>query len=88
MELFGRYMFNDDSDINGTAEEVVVARTYVPVTHGIHTRRNCVMLNAPARLPRTLWFLRPVVHFLPTRFKYPSLFEIGRHLTVLKRSEE
>lgn len=72
-------MWNEDSDIEGIAEVVAVARMYVSATAGIQARRKRLMWDAAAGLPMTQSFQGHVVHFLSIHFKVRSLFEMGRH---------
>lgn len=76
----------EDSDVNGRAEKIAVARTCVPTMDGTKARRKKVMCDTPAGLPVTPSFSVHVVLFLSNHFKHLSLFEKGRYMTFVKWS--
>lgn len=88
VEKFARQVLNDDFDRKDSAEVVAAAPPCVSAMDGMWTTRKSVMWEAFAGLPAIQTFSGHVVFFLSSSLKIPSLFEMGRYVTVVKWAEK
>lgn len=87
VEKFVQQVLDEDADSKGSVEVVSFGQTYVSAMYRVSARRKSLMLDAPAGLRLTYSFPGHVVDFLSNCFKNFSLFEMGKHITVMKWSE-
>lgn len=84
LEIFTRQVLNEDSEMKGSAEVVSAVRAYVSMIDRIQARRKRFMYDALAKLPSTQSFTGHSVNLLSNHLKYPSMFEVGRQVIVVK----